>query len=304
MARKAGSKGRAVPKYRLHKTSGKAVVSINGKDFYLGKHGTTASHQRYKELIADKWYPPGSDPKPAISKLSDEVSVTKLAIEYAKYVKRKHGDNSNEWNQVRLVLTTIRETYGHLSAADFGPIRLENYRQSLIDRGLSRGVITRKSNYVIKMFQQAVKFELIPVELWQRLLAIGPVEMKSKPKRKRGAVCPNIVAATQKELTGVLSDMVEVHRLIGARPSEVCNMRPCDIDRSGEVWVYTPASHKTEHHGHSRRITIGPKAQAILTRYWKQHKSYLVIHPRKLRKDSTPKLITTALLSLQRSSDR
>ena len=231
------------------------------------RHGTTASHQRYKELIADKWYPPGSDPKPAISKLSDEVSVTKLAIEYAKYVKRKHGDNSNEWNQVRLVLTTIRETYGHLSAADFGPIRLENYRQSLIDRGLSRGVITRKSNYVIKMFQQAVKFELIPVELWQRLLAIGPVEMKSKPKRKRGAVCPNIVAATQKELTGVLSDMVEVHRLIGARPSEVCNMRPCDIDRSGEVWVYTPASHKTEHHGHSRRITIGPKAQAILTRY-------------------------------------
>ena len=117
------------------------------------------------------------------------------------------------------------------------------------------------------MFQQAVKFELIPVELWQRLLAIGPVEMKSKPKRKRGAVCPNIVAATQKELTGVLSDMVEVHRLIGARPSEVCNMRPCDIGRSGEVWVYTPASHKTEHHGHSRRITIGPKAQAILTRY-------------------------------------
>ena len=91
MARKAGSKGRAVPKYRLHKTSGKAVVSINGKDFYLGKHGTTASHQRYKELIADKWYPPGSDPNPAISKLSDEVSVTKLAIEYAKYVKRKHA---------------------------------------------------------------------------------------------------------------------------------------------------------------------------------------------------------------------
>ena len=117
------------------------------------------------------------------------------------------------------------------------------------------------------MFQQAVKFELIPVELWQRLLAIGPVEMKSKPKRKRGAVCPNIVAATQKKLTGVLSDMVEVHRLIGARPSEVCNIRPCDIDRSGEVWEYTPASHKTEHHGHTRVISLGPKAQLVLSRY-------------------------------------
>ena len=94
------------------------------------------SHQRYKELIADKWHPPGFNPKPTISKPSIDV-------------KRKHGDDSNEWKQVRLVLKTIRETYGHLSAADFGPICLENYRQSLIDRELSRGVITRKSNYVI-----------------------------------------------------------------------------------------------------------------------------------------------------------
>ena len=72
---------------------------------------------------------------------------------------------------------------------------------------------------------------------------------------------------TQQELTPVLADMVEVHRLIGARPSEMCNLRPCDIDRSEAVWIYTPASHKTEHHGHSRKIAIGPKAQAVLARY-------------------------------------
>ena len=168
---------------------------------------------------------------------------------------------------MRLVLKTIRETYGHLSAAEFGPVRLENYRQTLVDRCLSRGVITRKTNYVLKMYQQAVKFELIPVEWWQRLLAIGPVEMKAKPNRKRGAVPLAVVVATQKELTDVLSDMVEVHRLIGARPSEICNKRPVDIDRSSDVWIYTPASHKTEHHGHSRQITIGPKAQEVLKRY-------------------------------------
>jgi len=44
-------------------------------------------------------------------------------------------------------------------------------------------------------------------------------------------------------------------------------MRPCDLDRSEEVWAYRPSSHKTEHHGLQRVIFIGPKAQAILLSY-------------------------------------
>jgi integrase len=41
-------------------------------------------------------------------------------------------------------------------------------------------------------------------------------------------------------------------------------MRPCDIDRTGEVWTYRPQRHKTEYCGHDRLIMIGPKAQEIL----------------------------------------
>ena len=41
-------------------------------------------------------------------------------------------------------------------------------------------------------------------------------------------------------------------------------MRGMDIDRSGEVWVYRPASHKTMHHGRERVIPLGPKARVIL----------------------------------------
>lgn len=44
-------------------------------------------------------------------------------------------------------------------------------------------------------------------------------------------------------------------------------MRPCDIDRSGDVWVYRPRTHKTQHHGHHRTVLLGPKAQAILRPY-------------------------------------
>ena len=45
--------------------------------------------------------------------------------------------------------------------------------------------------------------------------------------------------ATLEHLPQVVADMVRLQRLIGARPAEMCIMRPCDIDRSSEVWVCT-----------------------------------------------------------------
>jgi integrase len=61
--------------------------------------------------------------------------------------------------------------------------------------------------------------------------------------------------------------MVRLQRLTGMRPGEVCIVRPCDVDRSGDVWSYRPESHKTEHHDRERVIYLGPRAQSILTPY-------------------------------------
>jgi integrase len=75
------------------------------------------------------------------------------------------------------------------------------------------------------------------------------------------------VEATIPFLPTVVADMVRVQRLTGARPGEICQMRPCDIDRSGEVWKYRPADHKTAYRGRERTIYLGPKAQAVLLPY-------------------------------------
>ena len=139
--------------------------------------------------------------------------------------------------------------------------------ESLVAKGLSRQVVKRKANYIIKMFDRGVALELIPLEYAMRLKTLGSIEMPIKPKRQVWGVDLKLVEATQAELTPVVADMVQLQLLIGARPSEVCNLRPCDIDRTGDVWIYIPAKHKTQHHGHSRRIVIGPKAQQVLARY-------------------------------------
>jgi integrase len=74
--------------------------------------------------------------------------------------------------------------------------------------------------------------------------------------------------------------MVAVQRLTGMRPGEVCMMRTCDLDTSGRAWLYTPESHKTEHHGRERRIYIGPQAQAILRMWLRADLTAYLFQPR------------------------
>ena len=46
-------RARKVPSYCLHKASGKAVVRLDGRDVYLGKHGSPESHEKYERAIAE-----------------------------------------------------------------------------------------------------------------------------------------------------------------------------------------------------------------------------------------------------------
>jgi hypothetical protein len=41
------------PSHCLHRASGQAVVTLNGKDIYLGKHGTAASRAEYDRVIRE-----------------------------------------------------------------------------------------------------------------------------------------------------------------------------------------------------------------------------------------------------------
>jgi hypothetical protein len=42
-----------VPKYCLHKPSGRAYVRIQGKVVYVGRHGSADSKQEYGRLVAE-----------------------------------------------------------------------------------------------------------------------------------------------------------------------------------------------------------------------------------------------------------
>lgn len=42
-----------IPKYRKHKQSGQAIVTLDGKDFLLGPHETKASRMEYDRRILE-----------------------------------------------------------------------------------------------------------------------------------------------------------------------------------------------------------------------------------------------------------
>lgn len=45
--------GKNLPSYRLHKAPGQARVRLNGRDSYLGPHGTPESRAAYDRVIAE-----------------------------------------------------------------------------------------------------------------------------------------------------------------------------------------------------------------------------------------------------------
>ncbi|MDB4372439.1 site-specific integrase [Mariniblastus sp.] len=277
MGRPLGRKPSNPPKYKLHKASGKAVVRLNGKEIYLGVYNSPESLERYQRLIAENWAT-GKPVEPVNHQSNRAVTVGELVIEYGKFCKVKYA-GSNEWATIKIVLEYLIQNYKTLPACDFGTVRLDQYRQTMVKAGLVKSTIKRRVNHVVAAFQRGVSVELIDVTLYQRLKALSPLVEATRQPKKIPPVAVDVVRLTQGELTPVVADMVELQLLTGMRPGEVCDLRPMDIDTSREVWIYTPATHKTQHHGKSRVIAIGYKAQALLEPYIDREQSRFCFEP-------------------------
>jgi integrase len=86
--------------------------------------------------------------------------------------------------------------------------------------------------------------------------------VRRKPRIK--AVAWDVVEATCKKLPANVRAMVELQWWTGMRPGEVMRLRPCDIDTSGDVWVYTPSHHKNTWRDKARHVAIGPQGRSVL----------------------------------------
>lgn len=296
-----------VPSYRLHKPSGRALVEIDGRRIYLGKHGTAASKTKYKKKIAE-WAARNGKTIEGLAPTATSaapMTITELVVRYwTEHVTtyyQKRGQPTTTQLNIRTSLKLLRRLNGDTAAADFDQIALDAYRDEMIDAGNCIKTINDRVNDVRRAFRWGARKKLVPAAAWQNLLTVENLKAgRTRAKAGRGVkpVPDKVIEQTLPHLSDVVAAMVRFQRLTGCRPGEVCSIRPCDIERpkhplqqlrddapavlpmrpagdgaapiGGEepgVWCYRPEGHKTEHHGIERRVYIGPRAQDVLRPY-------------------------------------
>lgn len=269
-----------VPQYppKPH-SSGQARIRLGGRVIYLGPWGSPESHQRYASAVAE-WLASGGGPhRPACSAGLTVAEVIEHYWCFAKGYYTKNGEPTGQLERVRRSLRMVNDLYSALPAAEFSPLKLKAVRQKMVDLDWSRVHVNHCVGCVVRCWKWLTSEELVPPMVYHALRSVEGLRRGRTKAREGKHVVPAPEAAIQAVLPFLLPPvraMAELQLWTGARPGEICQLRPCDLERSGSVviagrrieltgvWVYRPESHKTEHHGHERVLLLGPRAQEIL----------------------------------------
>jgi integrase len=234
------------PKYRLHRGTGLAVVSLGGRDIYLGRHGLVESRPEYDRLIAE-WLSNGRQVK-----TSSDATISELINDYLQfadgYYRRPDGSATSEVANLEAALGPLRRLYGHTLAQDFGPPALQAVREEFVQAGLCRRTVNARTQRVVRFFAWCVANERIPGTVLHALKALPGLRAGRTPAPERPPVRPAPAAYVEAALRHVsppVKAILELMRLTGMRPCETCQMRTCYSYKSDRVWIYRPGLHKT-----------------------------------------------------------
>lgn len=261
-----------VPGYRLHKPSGLAVVSIAGRDYYLGQYDTPASKAEYERLIGE-WLASGRvvPPLPRAGRRAATTDGTDLTVgDLLSACTRCHeakGTDAKTLERMKLAFKPLRELYGDTPAASFRPRALKAVRARLVANELSRWTVNERVWRIKNLFRWGTAEELVPPGTYQALAAVTNLRRGEEGVEDSREVKPVAWEHVEPVLDRVSPQVRAILELLwhtGARVGEIVAMRRRNIDRSETPWVYRLDTHKTARHGKTRDVFFGPKAQAVL----------------------------------------
>jgi hypothetical protein len=191
------------PNTHHHKATNTDRVWINGQCITLGPHGSAEARKRYGELVLEAHH--GTLPQ------ANDPAVCELILAYLDFADTYYDPEGREVRNVKLALKPLSERWGMLPAREFGPLKLIEYQESLIDRGLARSEVSRRVDHVRRMFRWAVSRELVKGQQLVELKAVRRVRQGyrgvKEPRKRQGvswkesenssaaASCPDLFAA-------------------------------------------------------------------------------------------------------------
>lgn len=271
-----------IPAYCHHKPTDQAYVRLGGKLFYLGRYNSAASRREYDRLTSE-WLAAGRK----IKTDPESVTVGEIVLGFVKhaqvYYRKPDGTPTSEATRVVSELRPLIKLYKDQPAAAFGPLSLEAVRNEMIQLGWVRSTINHAIGTVKRCFKWGTQKELIPPSVLHGLQSVDGLEAGRSEAKESKPVRPvpdEFVDAVLPFVNRHVGAMIELQRLSGMRSGEVCIMRGADIDTTGELWCYTPSSHKTQHHQRHRQIWLGARCQAILRPFLKPDVTAYLFSPR------------------------
>jgi integrase len=148
--------------------------------------------------------------------------------------------------------------------------------------GMARTTINRHIDRIKRMMRWGCAKKIVPADNLVNIESVASLKAGRCSARETDVVKPIDPAIVQETLPYIApapADMVRVMLHSGCRVGELCKLRGCELDRSGETWVYAPDRHKTRHRGQVRNIVFGPQAMLILRKYLKADPDAFLFSP-------------------------
>jgi integrase len=266
-----------VPAYRQDRTDPKKAIAVwkdaEGKPRRRSLPGEFNSPESRIALEALKAEVKVSEGGVVSKKRS--VSIPELLEAYLKYARGYYQQSSGTTTSMVGICESVAKVlcaqFADKPASGFGPLLLKSVIEKWVKEGRSRDGINRWLGIIKRVFKWAASEELVPVDVYLALTTVSGLRRGRTEARETDPIEPVtafVVNATLRHVNRFVHAMILVQWFTGMRPGEACRMRRCEIDMSGDVWLYKPAHHKTAHKGKSRIIPIGPKTQEVLKKFF------------------------------------
>jgi len=278
---------KALPNYRLHKPSGRAVVTLAGRDHYLGAYGSKESRDLYDRVVGE-WLASGRVQTPDAAPTGATAGITVVEVIAAfwrhaqTYYRRPDGTTTKELRNLKNALRPLKRLYGPTPALAFGPVALRAVRDEMVRLGWCRTHINRQVNRIRHVFKWAAGRELVPSSVYHALQAVEGLKAGRSEAKESKPVKPvawSYVEAIEPYVSRQVWAMVKLQWITGMRSGEVTRMTTSAIETGDGQWVYRPAAHKTQHHGHLREVYMGEQCKQILATFLKPDFAAFIFSP-------------------------
>jgi integrase len=256
---------------QIRKDRDYACTYLNGKKIMLGRWGTPEADARFRQLQIQIL----TDPSFATLK-PQQVAVEDLCLAYLDYAEE---NDPGHYCSIKTATKILLQGFAGQAVDALDSRHFLQLQDMFVQHNVSRQYCNALMGYIRAMLKWGVVRKLVTHQVyWEAKLvpALKKGKTRAYEKPKRQDVPDEIINRTLPYLLPTIQNMVQVQRLAGMRPSEVCKMKPGEIDREYTtpdgvvIWMYTPGTHKNawrekkQNGEYVRIIPLGTPEQDII----------------------------------------